>query len=83
FKDDVRKIGLELGMPYDKLYRYPFPRRGLGVRVVGEMNNEYCDLLRRADAIFIEELCRADLHAEERREFLVFLPVRSVVDLGD
>jgi GMP synthase (glutamine-hydrolysing) len=56
FKDEVRKIGLELGLPYDMLYRHPFPGPGLGVRVLGEIKKEYCDLLRRADAIFIEEL---------------------------
>ena len=56
FKDEVRKIGLELGLPYDMLYRHPFPGPGLGVRVLGEIKKEYCDLLRKADAIFIEEL---------------------------
>ncbi|WP_370133473.1 glutamine-hydrolyzing GMP synthase, partial [Alteromonas sp.] len=59
FKDEVRKIGLELGLPYDMLYRHPFPGPGLGVRVLGEIKKEYCDLLRRADAIFIEELYAA------------------------
>lgn len=62
FKDEVRKIGLELGLPYDMLYRHPFPGPGLGVRVLGEVKKEYCDLLRRADAIFIEELHKADLY---------------------
>ena len=62
FKDEVRKIGLELGLPYDMLYRHPFPGPGLGVRVLGEVKKEYCDLLRRADAIFIEELRKADLY---------------------
>lgn len=60
FKDEVRKIGLELGLPYNMLYRHPFPGPGLGVRVLGEVKKEYCDLLRRADAIFIEELHAAD-----------------------
>ncbi len=60
FKDEVRKIGLELGLPYDMLFRHPFPGPGLGVRVLGEVKKEYCDLLRRADAIFIEELHKAD-----------------------
>ncbi len=58
----MRKIGLELGLPYDMLYRHPFPGPGLGVRVLGEVKKEYCDLLRRADAIFIEELRKADLY---------------------
>lgn len=58
----MRKIGTELGLPYDMLYRHPFPGPGLGVRVLGEVKKEYCDLLRRADAIFIEELHKADLY---------------------
>ena len=67
FKDEVRKIGLELGLPYDMLYRHPFPGPGLGVRVLGEVKKEYCDLLRRADAIFIEELRKADLYNKVSR----------------
>ncbi|AIJ07469.1 MULTISPECIES: glutamine-hydrolyzing GMP synthase [Edwardsiella] len=83
FKDEVRKIGLELGLPYDMLYRHPFPGPGLGVRVLGEVKKEYCDLLRRADAIFIEELHKADLYHKVSQAFTVFLPVRSVGVMGD
>ncbi len=83
FKDEVRKIGLELGLPYDMLYRHPFPGPGLGVRVLGEVKKEYCDLLRRADAIFIEELRKAELYDRVSQAFTVFLPVRSVGVMGD
>ncbi|WP_338805046.1 glutamine-hydrolyzing GMP synthase [Xenorhabdus griffiniae] len=83
FKDEVRRIGLELGLPYDMLYRHPFPGPGLGVRVLGEVKKEYCDLLRRADAIFIEELHKADLYHKVSQAFTVFLPVRSVGVMGD
>ncbi|KYP97792.1 GMP synthase [Sodalis-like endosymbiont of Proechinophthirus fluctus] len=83
FKDEVRKIGLELGLPYDMLYRHPFPGPGLGVRVLGEVKKEYCDLLRRADTIFIEELHKADLYNKVSQAFTVFLPVRSVGVMGD
>ncbi len=83
FKDEVRKIGLELGLPYDMLYRHPFPGPGLGVRVLGEVKKEYCELLRRADAIFIEELHKADLYQKVSQAFTVFLPVRSVGVMGD
>ena len=83
FKDEVRKIGLELGLPYNMLYRHPFPGPGLGVRVLGEVKKEYCDLLRRADAIFIEELHKADLYNKVSQAFTVFLPVRSVGVMGD
>jgi GMP synthase (glutamine-hydrolysing) len=83
FKDEVRKIGLELGLPYDMLYRHPFPGPGLGVRVLGEVKKEYCDLLRLADAIFIEELHKADLYHKTSQAFTVFLPVRSVGVMGD
>ncbi|WP_042142720.1 MULTISPECIES: glutamine-hydrolyzing GMP synthase [unclassified Pseudoalteromonas] len=83
FKDEVRKIGLELGLPYDMLYRHPFPGPGLGVRVLGEIKKEYCDLLRRADAIFIEELHKAELYHKVSQAFTVFLPVKSVGVMGD
>lgn len=83
FKDEVRKVGLELGLPYDMLYRHPFPGPGLGVRVLGEVKKEYCDLLRRADAIFIEELHKAELYHKVSQAFVVFLPVRSVGVMGD
>lgn len=83
FKDEVRRIGLELGLPYDMLYRHPFPGPGLGVRVLGEVKKEYCELLRKADAIFIEELYKADLYHKVSQAFTVFLPVRSVGVMGD
>ena len=83
FKDEVRELGLELGLPYDMLYRHPFPGPGLGVRVLGEVKKEYCDLLRRADAIFIEELRKADLYDKVSQAFVVFLPVKSVGVMGD
>ncbi|MGX5913347.1 glutamine-hydrolyzing GMP synthase [Aliidiomarina sp. Khilg15.8] len=83
FKDEVRKIGLELGLPYAMLYRHPFPGPGLGVRVLAEVKKEYCDLLRRADAIFIEELHNAGWYDKVSQAFAVFLPVRSVGVMGD
>ena len=83
FKDEVRKVGLALGLPYDMLYRHPFPCPGLGVRVLGEIKKEYCDLLRQADAIFIEELYKAEWYHKVSQAFVVFLPVRSVGVMGD
>ncbi len=83
FKDEVRKIGLELGLPYDMLYRHPFPGPGLGVRILGEVKKEYADLLRKADAIFIDELYKWDLYHKTSQSFTVFLPVRSVGVMGD
>lgn len=83
FKDEVRKIGVELGLPYDMVYRHPFPGPGLGVRILGEVKKEYCDILRRADAIFIEELHRADYYHKTSQAFAVFLPVKSVGVVGD
>ena len=83
FKDEVRKIGLELGLPYDMVYRHPFPGPGLGVRILGEVKKAYCDILRRADAIFIEELHRADYYNKVSQAFAVFLPVKSVGVVGD
>ena len=83
FKDEVRKVGLELGLPYDMLYRHPFPGPGLGVRVLGEIKKDYCDILRRADAIFIEELHKAGLYHKVSQAFAVFLPVKSVGVMGD
>lgn len=83
FKDEVRKIGVELGLPYEMLYRHPFPGPGLGVRVLGEIKKEYCDLLRQADAIFIEELRKADWYDKVSQAFVVFLPVKSVGVMGD
>jgi GMP synthase (glutamine-hydrolysing) len=83
FKDEVRKVGLELGLPYEMVYRHPFPGPGLGVRVLGEVKKEYCDILRQADAIFIEELHRADCYNKVSQAFAVFLPVKSVGVVGD
>jgi GMP synthase (glutamine-hydrolysing) len=83
FKDEVRKIGLELGLPYDMVYRHPFPGPGLGVRILGEVKKEYADTLRRADAIFIEELHRSGYYHKTSQAFAVFLPVKSVGVVGD
>jgi len=83
FKDEVRKIGLELGLPYDMVYRHPFPGPGLGVRILGEVKKEYADILREADAIFLEELHAADWYHKTSQAFAVFLPVKSVGVVGD
>ncbi|WP_317929094.1 glutamine-hydrolyzing GMP synthase [Halioxenophilus sp. WMMB6] len=83
FKDEVRAIGLELGLPYDMVYRHPFPGPGLGVRILGEVKKEYADILREADAIFIEELHKADWYHKTSQAFAVFLPVKSVGVVGD
>jgi GMP synthase (glutamine-hydrolyzing), C-terminal domain or B subunit/GMP synthase (glutamine-hydrolyzing), N-terminal domain or A subunit len=83
FKDEVRKIGLELGLPYDMVYRHPFPGPGLGVRILGQVTKEYADLLREADAIFIEELHKADWYHKTSQAFAVFIPVKSVGVVGD
>lgn len=83
FKDEVRKIGVELGLPYDMVYRHPFPGPGLGVRILGEVKKEYADTLRLADAIFIEELHKADWYQKTSQAFAVFLPVKSVGVVGD
>jgi GMP synthase (glutamine-hydrolysing) len=83
FKDEVRQVGLELGLPHDMVYRHPFPGPGLGVRILGEVKREYADLLREADAIFIEELHAADFYHKTGQAFAVFLPVKSVGVVGD
>jgi GMP synthase (glutamine-hydrolysing) len=83
FKDEVRKIGLELGLPRDMVFRHPFPGPGLGVRVLGEVRREYVAMLQRADTIFIEELRRQGLYDEVSQAFAVFLPVKSVGVMGD
>jgi len=83
FKDEVRRLGLELGLPPELVYRHPFPGPGLGVRILGEVRQEYADLLRLADAIFIEELRTAGLYEKVSQAFAVFLPVRSVGVMGD
>ncbi|WP_058534957.1 glutamine-hydrolyzing GMP synthase [Legionella saoudiensis] len=83
FKDEVRKIGLELGLPHDMVYRHPFPGPGLGVRILAEVKKEYADILRKADAIYIEELRKANLYHKVSQAFAVFLPVKSVGVMGD
>ncbi|VFP85761.1 glutamine-hydrolyzing GMP synthase [Candidatus Erwinia haradaeae] len=83
FKDEVRKIGLKLGLSRSILYRHPFPGPGLSIRILGEVKKEYCNLLRSADAILIEELHKADLYHKVSQAFTVFLPIRSVSVIGD
>jgi GMP synthase (glutamine-hydrolysing) len=83
FKDEVRKLGLELGLPADMINRHPFPGPGLGVRILGNVTKPFADLLRQADAIFIEELYRHNLYGQVSQAFAVFLPVKSVGVMGD
>ena len=83
FKDEVRRIGVELGLSRDMVYRHPFPGPGLGVRILGEVKKEYADLLREADAIFLEELRAAGYYQRTSQAFAVFLPVKSVGVVGD
>jgi len=83
FKDEVRELGLALGLPRDMVFRHPFPGPGLGVRILGEVKSVYADLLRRADAIFIDELRAAGWYDKTAQAFVVFLPVRSVGVMGD
>jgi GMP synthase (glutamine-hydrolysing) len=83
FKDEVRALGLALDLPAEMVRRHPFPGPGLGVRILGEIQKEHADVLRRADAIFIEELRRDDLYDKVSQAFAVFLPVRSVGVMGD
>ncbi len=83
FKDEVRELGIALGLPHEMVYRHPFPGPGLGVRILGEVKTEYADLLRRADAIFIDELRAADWYDKTSQAFAVFLPVKSVGVMGD
>ncbi|MBT5227744.1 MAG: glutamine-hydrolyzing GMP synthase, partial [Proteobacteria bacterium] len=83
FKDEVRRIGVELGLPKEMVFRHPFPGPGLGVRILGEVKKTYADLLRLADAIFISELRAAGLYDEVSQAFAVFLPVKSVGVVGD
>ena len=90
FKDEVRELGVALGLPHDMVYRHPFPGPGLGVRILGEVRKDYADLLRRADAIFIDEL-RSTIEPNSGKSwydltsqaFVVFLPVKSVGVMGD
>ncbi len=83
FKDEVRELGVQLGLPREMVFRHPFPGPGLGVRILGEVKKEYADLLRQADAIFIEELHKAGWYDKVSQAFTVFLPVRSVGVMGD
>jgi GMP synthase (glutamine-hydrolysing) len=83
FKDEVRAIGEELGLPHQMVWRHPFPGPGLGVRILGEVKKEYADILRKADAIFIEELYASDHYHKISQAFAVFLPVKSVGVMGD
>jgi GMP synthase (glutamine-hydrolysing) len=83
FKDEVREVGLALGLPHSLVYRHPFPGPGLGVRILGEVTREAASTLRRADAIFIDELRRADYYDKVDQAFAVFLPVKSVGVVGD
>jgi len=83
FKDEVRKLGVELGLPYDMVYRHPFPGPGLGVRILGEVTPAAAGTLRLADHIFIEELRKAGWYDRTSQAFAVFLPVKSVGVTGD
>jgi GMP synthase (glutamine-hydrolysing) len=83
FKDEVRRLGVALGLPRSMVYRHPFPGPGLGVRILGEVRREHAELLAKADHIFIEELRRADLYDKVSQAFAVFLPVKSVGVVGD
>jgi len=83
FKDEVRALGEELGLPRQMVWRHPFPGPGLGVRILGEVKKEYADMLRHADAIYIEELYQAEWYDKISQAFAVFLPVRSVGVMGD
>ncbi|HMO46996.1 MAG TPA: glutamine-hydrolyzing GMP synthase [Rubrivivax sp.] len=83
FKDEVRELGIALGLPQEMVYRHPFPGPGLGVRILGEVKREYAELLRRADAIFIDELRNAGWYDKTSQAFAVFLPVKSVGVMGD
>ncbi len=83
FKDEVRELGVALGLPHEMVYRHPFPGPGLGVRILGEVKRDYADLLRRADAIFIDELRASGWYDKTSQAFAVFLPVKSVGVMGD
>lgn len=83
FKDEVRAIGEELGLPHQMVWRHPFPGPGLGVRILGEVKKEYADILRQADAIYIEELYTSGYYDKISQAFAVFLPVKSVGVMGD
>jgi GMP synthase (glutamine-hydrolysing) len=83
FKDEVRELGLVLGLPREMVFRHPFPGPGLGVRILGEVKYEYAELLRQADQIYIEELQRSGWYEKTSQAFAVFLPIKSVGVMGD
>jgi GMP synthase (glutamine-hydrolysing) len=83
FKDEVRELGLALGLPREMVFRHPFPGPGLGVRILGEIEKPYVELLQRADAVFIDELRKSGWYDKTAQAFAVFLPVRSVGVMGD
>jgi GMP synthase (glutamine-hydrolysing) len=83
FKDEVKKMGLELGLPSELIHRHPFPGPGLGVRILGEVKKDYADILRKADFIFLEALKRHGLYDKVSQAFAVFLPIKSVGVMGD
>lgn len=83
FKDEVRKVGVELGISPDLVYRHPFPGPGLGIRILGKVDAEKVEILQKADAIFIEELHKNDLYNSVSQAFVVLLPVKSVGVMGD
>ena len=83
FNDEVRRMGIELGIPKEMLERHPFPGPGLGVRIIGEITKEKILILQKADNIFIEELIKAGLYEKVSQAFAVLLPVKSVVVVGD
>jgi len=83
FKDEVRQLGLQMGLPNDLVYRHPFPGPGLSIRILGEVKAEYIPIIQAADAIFIEELKRQNFYDKVSQAFAVFLPVKSVGVQGD
>lgn len=83
FKDEVRALGLQMGLPRDVVMRHPFPGPGLAIRVLGEVTHERCDVLRAADAIYLEELRRAGAYDSIGQAFVVLLPVKTVGVMGD
>src|SRR5690606_12577663 len=83
FKDEVRALGLELGLPQSMIRRHPFPGPGLAIRIPGEVTKEKCDILRKADAIYLEEIENAGLYDAIWQAFAVLLPVRTVGVMGD
>jgi GMP synthase (glutamine-hydrolysing) len=83
FKDEVRQLGLELGLPKEIVFRQPFPGPGLAVRILGEVTPSRCEILRAADTIVVEEMKRAELYYKIWQSFAVLLPVRSVGVMGD